>query len=181
MVTDRLAFGWLLGAVFARRLRQLSLPLRPLDTASGMDSRVVRLTDRDGGHLGSAWLRTLRATGQTLYSGWYGTALLPGAPRPSIRVVFPLPNGSISVFLRPDNGAGGALRLSSPLGDFGGDGAYLLVAAGDGREAWVRRAPIAETFDIYVDDEGVLRADHPLHLWTLPVLRFHYRIEKRVS
>ncbi len=174
-------FGWLLGAVFARRLRQLSLPLRPLDAARGMDSRVLRVTDRDGAHLGSAWLRTLRATGQTVYSGWYGTTLLPGAARRSIRVVFPLPRGSISVFLRPENAPGGGLRLSSPLGNFGDDGAYLLVGSSNGLKAWVRRAPIPETFDVYVDEDGVLRADHALHLWTLPVVRFHYRIEKRVG
>ncbi len=132
-------FGWVLSAVFARRLRQLSLPLRPLETAKGMDSRVLAVFDSAGAHLGSAWLRTLRATGQTVYSGWYGTAVLPRATRPSIRVVFPLPNGSVSVFLRPDNTASGALRLSLPLGKFGDNGAYLLVSAADKREAWVRR------------------------------------------
>lgn len=174
-------FGWALTTGFSRRLRQLSLPLRPLETAKGMDSRVLRVADGDGAHLGSAWLRTLRATGQTVYSGWYGITTLPGATRPSIRVVFPLPNGSISIFLRPDNGAGGALRLTSPLGDFGEDGAYLLVAGPDSRHAWVRRAPLAERFDVYVDDEGVLRAEHALRLWTIPVVRFHYRLEKRVT
>lgn len=141
-------FGWVLAAVFARRLRQLSLPLRPLETAKGMDSRVLAVVDRSAAHLGSAWLRTLRATGQTVYSGWYGTAMLPRATRPSIRVVFPLPNGSVSVFLRPDNGGSGALRLSSPLGDFGDNGAYYScsqptsVMPGSGG----RRSPRGSTF-----------------------------------
>lgn len=96
-------------------------------------------------------------------------------------MVFPLPNGSISIFLRPENGVDGALRLRSPIGNFGDDGAYVLVAAPDGRRAWVRRAPLAENFDVYVDEEGVVRADHALHLWTIPVIRFHYRLEKRVE
>lgn len=171
-------FGWVLSAVFSRRLHQLSLPLRPLETARGIYSRVLTVVDRSGGHLGSAWVRTLRATGQTIYSGWYGTTVLPGATRPSIRVVFPLPNGSVSVLLRPDNGDAGALRLSSPLGKFGDNGAYLLVLAADKRHAWVRRAPLVERFDLYVDDEGVLRADHLLDLWTVPVIRLHYRLER---
>ena len=94
-------FGWLLSTVFARRLRQLSLPLRPLDAAHGIDSRVVAVRGADGAQLGAAWLRTLRSTGQTVYSGWYGVAFLPHTGGPSVRVVFPLPNGSITVFLRP--------------------------------------------------------------------------------
>jgi len=106
-------FGWLVSSVFARRLEQLNLPLRPLDVARGMDSRVRTVVDSDGRQLGAAWLRNHRATGQTIYSGWYSTTRLPGSDRPSIRVVFPLPNGSVTVFLRPENGDAGSVRLVS--------------------------------------------------------------------
>jgi hypothetical protein len=41
-------FGWLISAVFARPLQQLILPLRPIDTALGMDSKVVVVQDGDG-------------------------------------------------------------------------------------------------------------------------------------
>lgn len=58
----------------------------------------------------------------------------------------------------------------APLGSFGEDGAYLLVAAPDSRYAWVRRAPLAERFDVYVDEEGILRADHAADLSALPVI-----------
>lgn len=173
-------FGWLLSVVFARRLEQLSLPLRPLDAARGMDSTVRRvLRDRD--QLGAVWIRTLRSTGQTVYSGWYGTATLPNRDRPSIRVAFPLPNGSVTVFLRPDVDSGGALRLSSPRGEFGDDGAYLIVAEPDSPFRWVRRVPLVEDFHVFVDDERVLRTDHTLKLWQIPVIRLHYRLEPRHS
>ncbi len=173
-------FGWLLSAVFARRLRQLSLPLRPLDAARGMDSDVQAAVRTDGRQVGAAWLRTLRANGDTVYSGWYGLVTLPGATRPSVRVVFPLPNGSLMVFLRPGVAADGALSLVSPPGTMGEDGTYLVVAAGGGTdEAFVRRVPLHEEFLVYVDDEGVLRADHALDLWSLPVIRLHYRLERR--
>ncbi len=172
-------FGWLLSTLFARRLQQLSLPLRPLDTARGLDSRIASVRDDAGSVLGAAWVRTLRATGETVYSGWYGTARLPGSDQPSVRVVFPLPTGSLTVFLRPEMTAGGNLRLRSPLGAFGDDGAYLLVREPAGATAWVRRAPVAECFEVYVDGEGVLRTDHDLRLWTLSVLRLHYRLEPR--
>ncbi len=41
-----------------------------------MDSRVVSLRDANGVQLGAAWLRTLRSTGQVVYSGLYGTKQL---------------------------------------------------------------------------------------------------------
>lgn len=172
-------FAWLLSALFARRLQQLSLPLRPLDAARGIDSRVVTVVSDDGRQLGAAWLRTLRSTGQVVYSGWYGTAQLPRSTRPSIRVVFPLPNGSVNVFLRPDIEPDGSLVLTSPLGEFGDDGAYLVVVRAGGRTAWVRRAPLAERILVGTDDEGVLRTDHALDLWSIPAIRLHYRLERR--
>jgi hypothetical protein len=172
-------FGWLLTSVFAQRLQQLSLPLRPLDAAFGMDSRVFTVSGQHGRQVGAAWLRTLRSTGQTVYSGWYGTARLPNTEGPSIRVVFPLPNGSVMVFLRPEVRDDGALVLTSPLGAFGDDGAYLIVARPDRSSGWARRVPLAERFVVGVDDEGVLRTDHALNLWQVPVIRLHYRLERR--
>jgi hypothetical protein len=171
-------FGWLLSSLFARRLQQLSLPLRPLDAAHGMHSRVVVATAANGEQVGAAWLRTLRRTGQTVYSGWYGAAVLPESSRPSIRVAFPLPNGRITVFLRPMVEADGSLRLRSKAGAFGTDGAYLIVSNGPSSAAAVRRVPIHEEFRVFVDDSGVLRADHALDLGPVPVIQFHYRLTR---
>ena len=174
-------FGLMLSTLFARRLQQLSLPLRPLDVAQGMDSRVLAVKAPDGSQLGAAWLRRLRSTGQSVYSGWYGIAQLPNTDGPSVRVMFPLPNGSVAVFHRPGVRDDGALTLTSPLGSFGDDGAYLIVARAAGRTASVRRVPLAERFVVWVDDEGTLRTDHALSLWRVPVLRFHYRLERRMD
>jgi hypothetical protein len=170
-------FGWLISLIFARRLQQLNLPLRPLDTAYGMDSQVIAVKDQKGSQVGAAWLRTLRSTGQAIYSGWYSAEHLPGAVRPSVRVVFPLPNGSVTVLLRPEVRSDGALILSSPLGRFGTEGAYLVVTRPDRKSGWALRVPLAERFVVFVDDEGVLRTDHELNLSQVPVLRLHYRLE----
>jgi hypothetical protein len=170
--------GWLLSVVFAKRLQQLALPLRPLDVALGMDSRVVALRAGSGRQLGAAWLRTLRSTGQIVYSGWYGVTQLPNTAAPSMRVMFPLPTGSVTIFLRPSVDATGALILTSPISHFGDDGAYLIVGTGAGK-ATVRRVPLNERFRVYVDDEGTLRTDHSLNLWNIPALRFHYRLDRR--
>lgn len=168
--------GRAMNAVFARRLRQLSLPLDPLDTAYGMDSRVLTVRSSEGGHLGTAWQRSLRRTGASIFGGFYSVALLPGADRPSVRVVFPLPNGSLTVALRPDVTADGSLRLTSPPGPFGSDGAYLVVRPDAAEQGWVRRVPLPEQFHVFVDAAGDLRCDHQLRLGTAEILRLHYRI-----
>lgn len=170
--------GRLLDALFAQRLRQLSLPVDPLAVAHGIDSRVVALAGPDGRHLGTAWQRTVRATGATVFGGFYGTATTPRATRPSIRVVFPLPNGSLTVFLRPDATPDGGLVLTSGPGGFGDDGAYLVVRPGAGPSGWARRVPLHERFALSTGADGVLRCDHQLHLGRRDVLRLHYRLHR---
>ena len=168
--------GGLLAGMFSRRLQQLNLPLDPLDVSKGMTSDVTPVLRPDGSHLGTAWQRTLRSNGNAVFGGFYGVAELPEESGPVVRVVFPLPNGSITVFLRAENAPGGGLRLVSNGQTWGEVGAYLVVDHGDRK--WARRVPLPEQFDIYVDDEGVLRADHRLEFWAWPVLRMHYRLER---
>jgi hypothetical protein len=36
-----------------------------------------------------------------------------------------------------------------------------------------------EWITVYVDGEGVLRADHELFFWGMPFLRLHYKMEKK--
>jgi hypothetical protein len=167
-------FGRAITALWARRLQQLSLPMHPLDFSFGMNSTVVHIHDRDDRVVSSAWLRTMRKTGDASYSGQYGITTLPGAAQPSVRVVFPLPRGSLAVFLAPSADAGG-MHLHSPIGPFGTDGAYLALVRDD-NSLNVRRVPIAEHFHLYIDDDGNVRTDHALRLWRAPALRLHYRM-----
>lgn len=168
--------GELISRLFGRRVQQLALPTRPLDVALGMDSRVVPIVDDSGGQLAAAWLRTLRSTGEYVYSGCYSTRLLPAARQPSVHVAFPLEAGNVQVFLRPSVRPGGALELSSPGGSFGDDGAYVVVE--DRGRTHAARAPIRETFHVYVDTDGVLRTDHILSLWRAPAVRLHYKLTR---
>lgn len=168
--------GRLLHAVFARRLRQLSLPLDPLEVAEGMDSRLAAVEAPDGTHLGTVWQRTLRATGATAFGGFYGVATLPGAVGPSMRVVFPLPNGSLTVFLRPEASPDGGLVLSSGPGRFGEDGAYLLVRPQSADRGWARRVPLHERFSLDAAPDGSVRCLHRIDLGPAEALRLHYRL-----
>ena len=169
--------GVVLSALFSRRLQQLNLPLQPLDVSRGMTSRVVEVVDEGGAVDGTAWIRTLRATGNMVFGGYYGTVALPGGRR-AVRVVFPLPNGSLTVLLRPRVCDDGALVLSSPTGQFGEEGAYLVVRRPQQRQGWARRIPLPETFHVFVDADGEVRTDHELRLWNARVLRLHYRLTR---
>jgi len=168
--------GRLINAVFAHRLRQLSLPLDPLEVAEGLDSRVAALVAPGGHHLGTVWQRTSRTTGRTVFGGFYGTQTLPGASGPSVRVVFPLPNGSLTVLLRPEAAPDGGLVLRSGPGRFGDDGAYLVVRPEAAARGWARRVPLHEHFALSARDDGSVRCDHRLALGPLEVLRLHYRL-----
>ncbi len=173
--------GELISRWFGKRVGQLALPMRPLDVARGMDSTVDLLVDAHGVQRGAAWLRTLRATGDYVYSGCYRVGHLPGSDRPSVQVSFPLEQGNVQVFLRPEVDADGSLWLHSPeptqKRQFGGHGAYVLVHAGGGTHA--ASVPLHETFHVFTDDEGVLRTDHALRLGRAPVVKLHYKVEPR--
>ncbi len=167
--------GELVARLYGRRVEQLALPMRPLDVAHGMDSQVTLIRGGDGVQVAAAWLRTLRSSGRHVFSGSYSARTLPGADRPSVHVAFPLESGNLQVFLRPSVTDDGGLVLESPPGGFGQDGAYVVVR--DGRD-FAARAPLHETFHVYVDDRGVLRTDHELRLRTMLALRLHYKLER---
>ncbi|WP_028652489.1 hypothetical protein [Nocardioides halotolerans] len=168
--------GELVARLFGRRVEQLALPMRPLDVAHGMDSRVTPIRDGDGAQLAAAWMRTLRGSGRRVFSGSYSARTLPGADRPSVHAAFPLESGNVQVFLRPSLVDDGGLVLESPSGRFGQDGAYVVVR--DGGRDHAARVPLHETFRMYVDPHGVLRTDHELRLWGAWAVRLHYKLER---
>lgn len=172
--------GMVVTQVFGRRIQQLALPVRPLDLARGMDSQVVPVMDATGHQRWAGWIRRLRSTGDVVFSGAYGHALLPGARSRSVHVAFPLEQGNVQVFLRPRSLPTGGLELLSGAGRFGQDGTYVVAVDRRGR-VHSARVPIHERFLVAVDDEGVLRADHELRLGAATALRLHYRMDRRTG
>lgn len=167
--------GELVSRLWGRRVEQLALPMRPLDVAHGMDSRVTPIRDRHDIQVAAAWTRTLRGNGRPVFSGAYSARTLPGADRPSVHVAFPLESGNVQVFLRPSVVGNGGFLLESPSGRFGEDGAYVVVRDAGAHAA---RVPLHETFHMYVDAHGVLRTDHELRLWGASAVRLHYKLER---
>ena len=170
-------FGQAVDAIFARRLGQLQLPLAPLDTSRGIDSRLIRLRGPDG-ETQTGWLRHRVPGGEVLYAGLYSVARPPLAPAPCVKVAFPLPNGSASVFLEPVSRPDGSLELVSSAREFGGSGFYFVVVR-DARTVWAKHLPqFTERIHVYADERGELHTDHVFRLWRRVVLRLHYAMPR---
>ena len=171
--------GVAVSALFGRRVRQLALPTAPLSVSRGMSSDVRVVVDENGDRLGAAWLRTLRLDGSAVYSGFYRVGHLPSTDQPHVAVAFPLELGNVQVYLAPTAEPDGSLLLDSRSRVFGEDGAYVSVLV---RGRWhAARVPLRERFRVYVDDEGVLRTDHALHLGPVRALRLHYRLDRTTA
>jgi len=174
-------FGGALAAIFSRRLQQLNVPLSPLDTKLGITSDVVQLKERSGRVVYTAWVRDVVATQRTLYAGSYSVCNVPGYPGPCVKVVFPLPNGSAIVIMRPESSPDGSFTVRSAGVRFGDPGFYFFVEEKPGR-GWARHVrTLKETIRVYTDAQGTLRADHDLWIWRTRFLRLHYRMRKRAS
>jgi hypothetical protein len=171
-------FGSLLAAVFSRRLEQLNVPLAPLDASLGISNRVLKLRDEGSRVRLTAWVRELHATRRTLYAGSYDVCAMPREAGPCLRVVFPLPNGSAVVIMRPQTNADGSLTVSSFGDGFGGAGFYFFVRSGPDA-GWARYvATLKESIRVFVDASGTLRADHALTIFGRPFLELHYRMRR---
>lgn len=174
-------FGGMLQRLYSRRLQQLNVPLRPLDTSRGIASQILKLRDPKMGETRhTVWYRVLKATGQVIYSGVYGTCRIPDG-RTCVKVVFPLPRGNATVIMAISVGERGDLDLVSSGEGFGSPGFYFLLRDKRGRHHAQYIRSFRERIHVYVDDERVLRTDHTLTLWKRRVLQLHYKITRRSS
>jgi hypothetical protein len=172
-------FAVLIHHLYSRRLQQLNLPLRPLDTARGLSSEIIRLCERTTGRPRyTIWFRRLKATGRVIYSGIYMTTTLPDGRR-CAKIAFPLPRGNATVVMAPEVDARGALHLVSSGERFGDPGFYFLLRDAKGQHWAQYIRSFREHITVFVDDEDVLRTDHHLSLWRRPALHLHYRIDRR--
>jgi hypothetical protein len=172
-------FLWGLTKFVSRRMDQLNFPVSSLELAGGMTSEVLPMVESaTGRRVYTGWLRRLAAADRVIYTGLYSVER-PGAwPDPCVKVTFPLPLGSATVFLRPQAEPDGSFRLISSGSRFGEPGFYRMVEAGPG--CWKVRylRTLRESFHVYVDGQGVLRTDHLVRFLGLTVLRLHYKLER---
>jgi hypothetical protein len=169
-------FGWMITALFSRRLQQLNMPISPLETSRGITSDIIQLTDESGVIIGTGWLRKLIATSSVIYAGIYSTCKPPKFSGSCMKVVFPLPNGNATVIMKPQHHPDGSITLVSSGSGFGEPGFYFVVQK-DEENAWVKYLhAMKESIHVYVDDTEEVRANHVLKLWGATFLKLHYRM-----
>lgn len=172
-------FLWALTRFVSQGMDQLNFPVSSLELAHGMNSGVVTLHRTDGTRAYTVWLRQLNASGRMIYTEFCGVGQPPQAKGPCLKVSFPLPHGSSTVFLRPINGPESDFRLESQGENFGDSGFYRM-ATSRGKGQWKVRylASLHEKLHLYVDQKGVLRTDHTISFMGMTILRLHYRMAR---
>ena len=173
-------FGRLLAFLFSRRLQQLNVPLTPLATSRGITSDIIQLVQPGTSTVHyTGWLRKFADTGDVIYAGHYSCCIPSGLGIPCMKVVFPLPNGSATVIMRPQVHANGSITVSSS-GKTYGDAGFYFVLRRDFDTVDVRFVrTLREHIHVYADEDHTLRADHIFTIWGATFLRLHYRMTRR--
>ncbi len=171
-------FAGLLARLYSKRLQQLNLPMSSLDTSRGIRSQIYKLFDAATGEARhTIWYRHLKSNQEVIYSGIYSHCRIPDG-RVCMKVVFPLPRGNATVVMGLSVGEDGSLTLLSKGKKFGDAGFYFLLVDSKGRHHARYLPSMHESITVFVDGEGVLRADHVLNLWASKALHLHYRITR---
>jgi hypothetical protein len=169
-------FLWLIVSTVSRYMNQLNFPVFGLETSRGMTSEVLPLRDASGRTVHTGWQRRLLGSGRIIYSGFYTTVKPPGHASRCVKVVFPVPRGNATVVLRPEHGADGRFHLVSGGRHFGDPGFYRTLELDTERLKVRHMKTLRERFDVYTDEDGVLRCDHEVRFGGMAILRLHYRI-----
>jgi hypothetical protein len=153
--------------------------LSPLDTSQGISTAVIQLLDPAGALQQTAWVREIVASKRTLYAGSYYLCRVPGFDGPSVKVAFPLSNGSANGIKQPESASDGTFTVGSSGRSFGDPGIYFSLEAEQGRARYLKALKV--DIRVYADPRGHLRADHNLQIWGATFLRLHYRIRRRTT
>jgi hypothetical protein len=162
----------------SRRMDQLNFPVSSLELAGGLTNEILPMADAGGQLRYTGWLRRLGATKRVIYTGLYSIQHTPGYPDPCVKVSFPLPLGSSTVFLRPEALPDGSFKLISSGSRFGDPGFYRMVQVDADRWRVRYLRTLREFFHVYVDERGTLRTEHLVRCLGFAPLRLYYRMER---
>jgi hypothetical protein len=175
-------FGRMLAFLFSRRLQQLNVPLAPLATSRGITSDIIQLVEQDTGtvqHTG--WLRKFADTQDVIYVGHYSHCVPSRLGVPCVKVVFPLPNGSATVVMKPQVHADGSITIASSGQNYGDAGFYFVLRRGSDSVDVRFVRTMREHIHVYVDEDDTLRADHVFTISGATFLRLHYRMMRQAG
>lgn len=168
-------FAKLLIRIVSSEMKQLNMPLDPLETSYGMGSSVIHLSDEEGDIQYACWLRKSLKTQKVVYAGFYSGVQLGDHPHKHVRVVFPMPKGNVTVLLKVELLEDGSVRLVSDGKRFGETGYYRMHRTRKG-VIKAQMMPIKEVIHVFRDPAQVLRTDHSFSFWKIPFLQLHYKI-----
>lgn len=172
------AFGILVNKLFSNRINQLNIPAKNIKNAESVTSEIITLSDPTSKNvIYTIWLRTIKSSGQVIYSGVYGTCKLPSG-KIGIKAVFPLPKGNATVIMSPSIGTSGELILDSSGKRFGDAGFYFLLNDSKGNY-WSRYLSSFRDRLIIGSENDHLSAVQTLTLWHQRVLQFNYKIKRK--
>jgi hypothetical protein len=156
-------------------MQQLNIPMNAMETSYGMGSEVIHLSDTEGVKY-ACWFRKSIQSGKVVYPGFYSSCAIDGLGGPEhVRVVFPLPQGNVTVILKVEIQGDGSVKLVSYGRKFGGSGYYRLHRNSKG-VVKSRMMPIKELIHVFPDNEGILRTDHFFKFLGLAFLQLHYKM-----
>jgi hypothetical protein len=157
----------------SRRMNQLNIPLYPLETSRGMSNGVIWLREPDGRLRFTCWLRKSILSGRVVYAGFY-SACTVGDKR-MVKVVFPLPDGNVTVLLHVQVQPDGSVKLLSH-GKGLGDAGYYRLRHLNPAQARIKYIPLKESIHVFVDEFGVSRTDHEFWFLRIKFLHLHYKM-----
>ena len=168
-------FGWLVNRMFSNRINQLNIPLKNNTGNEIIESEIINLLDSLSGEIKyTFWLRSFRNSNTVIYTGIYGLCELPNGDK-CVKAIFPLPNGSATVILKPAVTDTGGLILDASGKQFGDAGFYFLMHDTKG-QYWSRYIPsFKDTLHIYSQDENLI-ANQIMKIWGVKILEFNYKI-----
>lgn len=173
-----LVFGVIINKLFSSRINQLNIPTTNIGDTETLKSEIIALKDPETKEVKyTFWYRSVKSSGQVIYSGVYGICTLPSG-KSCIKAVFPLPNGNATVIMTPRVGENGELILDSSGKMFGDAGFYFLLKDSKGNY-WSQFIRSFRDKLIIGSENKHLSAVQTLTLWDIKVLTFKYKINLR--
>lgn len=178
------AFQWagkMVNRLFSRRISQLHLPTPQYrDLPEPVTSEIITLHQQANEKIQhTIWLRTLKSTGQIVYSGVYGMCRPPGE-NVFVKAVFPLPYGNATVLMKPQVEQDGSFTLNA-TGQTGGDAGFYFLLKDSAKHHWFRYVrTFRDRLNMRYDGQSLI-AEQVLTLWNIRVLTLHYHISRKKS
>lgn len=169
--------GILVNKLFSSRINQLNISIENGKDPNHIQSEIITLVDPTTNIVKyTIWLRTDMVTNRVMYSGIYGSCVLPSG-KSCIKAVFPLPYGNATVIMEPSVGKKGELILTSSGKKIGDAGFYFQLNDSKGNHWTQFIRSFRDTLVVSANDE-IVTAEQTLTLWKCKVVQLGYKIER---